>query len=106
PSDRLSGAVCWGRAFPPNFRRCRIQDSEAHSMLDWPLVVSPPSKEELIRARAAAGPTGHRAPTRLITHAKRGCTEHIERLQCRRAAVHNNDSAVRWTRQRVAETLM
>ena len=53
-------------------------------MLDWPLVG---------------------LPTRLITHANRGFMEHIARRTCRSAAVHINDSPVRWTRQRVAESL-
>jgi hypothetical protein len=73
-------------------------------MLDWPLVVSPRSTKELIRARSAFGP-GHRAPTRLITHAKRGFMEHIARLTHRSAAVHSNDSPVRCARQWIAETL-
>src|SRR5579885_1590234 len=46
-------------------------------------------ENELLYARAAAGPTGgHRAPTRLITHAKRGFQEHIALLTYRSAAVH------------------
>jgi hypothetical protein len=74
-------------------------------MLDWPLVVSPRSNKELCRARSAAHPTGHRASTRLITHAKRGSMEHIARWMCRSAAVHSNDTPVRRTRQCIAETL-
>ena len=104
PSDRLSAAA-WGLASPPNFRDCPTRDSEANSMLDWPLVVSPRSNKELFRARSAARPTGHRASTRLITHAKRGLTEHMARRTYRSAAVHSNDRPVRRTRQRMAETL-
>ena len=73
-------------------------------MLDWPLVLSPRSKRELCRARSALGP-GRRAPTSLITHAKRGFKEHIARPMHRSAAVHTTERAVRWTRQRIAETL-
>ena len=90
--------------FPRDFRRCRTRDPEAHSMLDWPRLVSPRSKKELVRARSASGP-GHRVPTRLITHAKRGFMEHIARPMHRSAAVHTPESPVRWPRQRVAETL-
>src|SRR5579883_2501595 len=89
---------------PPKFRRCRTRDSEAHSMLDWPLLVSPRS---MIRAlpRDRLVRQAHGVPTGLITHVKRGLMEHIARLTHRSAAVHSNDSPVRYGRQRVVETL-
>jgi len=92
-------------ASPPCLRDCPTRDSEANSMLDWPLLVSPRSNEELFRARPAACPAGHRASTRLITHANRGFMELIAPPTHRSAAVHSNDRPVRRTRQRIAETL-
>ena len=97
---------CVGDGVSADFRHCPTRDSEAHSMLDWPLLVSPRStKSSSARATALEVRQADRAPTRLITHAKRGFMEHIARRTRRSAAVHSNDRPVRETRQRIAETL-
>src|SRR6185437_15167845 len=83
-----------------------LPDSRFRGALDAGLATGRVST--LIKEPTPAGDRphgGHRAPTRLITHAKRGFMEHIARLTYRSAAVHINDSPVRCARQRSAETL-
>lgn len=72
-------------------------------MLNWPLLSSPRSNEELFRARSASRRPSSAHP--LDNARKTRFLEHIARRTYRSAAVHSNDSPVRRVRQRIAETL-